>query len=651
MESQSPVSSDVRLRAVLDAAPSGMLMSDADGRIVLANAEAESLFGHARGELVGRMIDELAPERLRAEQREKRAALLAEPARAGEARGETRGVRRDGSEIPVEIALRIVAAHGATFVLSSITDIRNRKHADERFEIAVESSPNGMLMIDGDGRIVLVNREIERMFGYSRTELLGQPIELLVPERFRGAHIGDRTKFLKEPQTRSMGAGRDLHGVRKDGTEIPLEIGLNPIQTDEGMFVLGSVLDISARKRAEDERLRLEEQLRHAQKMEAVGRLASGIAHDFNNVLMGIMSCGALVKHTLAPDHPASSIIDDMCNAAERGATLSRDLLNFSRRRPADAVSSQLNDVVRVAERMLRQMIGEDIALVVELCPSGGPIIGNPTHLEHILLNLAVNARDAMPKGGRLRIATRDVELAQPLQTRGRVLEPGAYIALTVEDSGTGMLPATRERLFEPFFTTKDIGTGTGLGLYTVYSITQQLGGGIDVESEIGVGSRFTLHFPLREGLRPVMPLASPTKLTSTNGAGARILIVEDERLIRMALGRMLSQMGYDVLEAANAAKALHVASANKIDLVLSDMVLPDANGAELVRTLRAGQPALKVLFMSAYPNDLLVQQGRIPAGTTSLQKPFDEETLAHAVRNALAESRATADQAAADRA
>jgi len=625
-------------------------MSDADGRIVLANAEAESLFGYACGELVGRTIDALVPERLREEEREKRAAFLADPAGDGGARRESHGARLDGTEIPLEITLRVVAAHDQTFLLSSIVDIRSRKRADERFQIAVESSPNGMVMIDGEGRIVLVNREIERMFGYSRTELLGQLIELLVPDRFRGTHAGDRAAFLHHPQARAMGAGRDLHGVRKDGTEIPLEIGLNPITTDEGVFVLGSVLDISARKRAEDERLRLEEQLRHAQKMEAVGRLASGIAHDFNNVLMGIMSCGTLVKHTLATDHPANPIIDDMCSAAERGATLSRDLLNFSRRRPADAVPSQLNEVVRVAERMLRQMIGEDIALVVELCPSGGAIVGNPTHLEHILLNLAVNARDAMPKGGKLRIATRDVQLMQPLQTRGRVLEPGPYVSLTVEDSGTGMPPATRERLFEPFFTTKEIGTGTGLGLYTVYSITQQLGGGIDVESEVGVGTRFILHFPSREGLRLAKPLPTATQSTSTSAASARILIVEDERLIRISLGRMLSQMGYEVLEASTAAKALNVASTNKIDLVLSDMVLPDASGAELARSLRAGQPALKVLFMSAYPNDLLIQQGRIPPGTTSLQKPFDEETLARAVRSACAETRATADQAAGDR-
>ena len=645
MDPHSPVDTDVRLHAILDAAPCGIVMSRADGRIVLANAEAESLFGYARGELDERTIDTLVPERLRAEERGKRALLLADPARAS-ARSESHGLRKDGAEIALDIAQRVVVARDETFVVSSIADVRAREHADERFQIAVESSPNGMVMIDGEGRIVLVNREIERMFGYSRTELLGQGIELLVPERFRAAHSVDRTAFLKHPQARAMGAGRDLHGVRKDGTEIPLEIGLNPIKTDEGVFVLGSVLDISARKRAEDERLRLEEQLRHAQKMEAVGRLASGIAHDFNNVLMGIMSCGALAKHTLNADHPADPIIDDMCSAAERGATLSRDLLNFSRRKPADAVPSQLNDVVRVAERMLRQMIGEDIALVVELCPSGGPIVGNPTHLEHILLNLAVNARDAMPKGGKLRIMTRDVQLTQPLQTRGRVLEPGAYIALTVEDSGIGMPPATRERVFEPFFTTKDIGTGTGLGLYTVYSITQQLGGGIDVESEVGAGTRFILYFPVREGLRPAKPLASTARSASAVGASARILIVEDERLIRISLGRMLSQMGYEVLEAANAAKALSVASANAIDLVLSDMVLPDANGAELARSLRAGQPALKVLFMSAYPNDLLIQQGRIAPGTASLQKPFDEETLAHAVREALAEKRATAEQA-----
>jgi PAS domain S-box-containing protein len=547
-------------------------------------------------------------------------------------------LRKDGTQVPLEIGLTPVVTDEGMFVLSTIVDISARKRAEGRFRIAVESSPNGMVMIDRDGKIVLVNREIERMFGWSRAELLGHTIDMLVPERFRADHPADRKAFFEKPQARSMGMGRDLFGVRKDGTEIPLEIGLNPIETDEGLFVLGSVVDISARKRAEQDHQRLEDQLRQAQKMEAIGLLASCIAHDYNNVLMWIIGCGELVKHALPPGHAALPIIVDMCSAAERGASLTRDLLNFSRKTPVETKPAELNAVVRVAERMLRQMIGEDIALVVELCPSGGPLLGNPTHLEHILLNLAVNSRDAMPKGGRLLISTCDVELAEPKPTRGRVLPAGSYVTLSVEDAGVGMDAETLERLVEPFFTTKEVGPGTGLGLYTVYSIVDQLQGGIEVESSPGKGTRFTIYFPRLPTLLDAISRVAPVTSKPEKHVSACILVVEDERLIRSTIRQLLSRMGYQVLVAEDGATAIASARGFKgnIDLLLSDMVLTDTSGAEIAKVIQQERPGIQVLFMSAYPADLLVQQGRIAPGTATLEKPFDEETLARAVANAL---------------
>jgi PAS domain S-box-containing protein len=638
-----PVSGvELQLRAAIDAAPSGILMTDARGFIVLANRQIESMFGYSREELLGRSVELLLPEELRERHLQDRAAFVSDPSvRVMGAGRELYGLRKDGTQIPLEIGLTPVVTSEGMFVVSAIVDISARKRAEARFRTAVESSPSGMLMIDREGHIVLVNKEIERMFGYPRSELLNQPVEILVPSRFRDAHPLNRSKFFASPKTRAMGIGRDLFGVRKDGTEIPVEIGLNPIVTEEGLFVLGTVLDIAARKLAEQEHRRLEGQLHHAQKMEAVGRLASGIAHDFNNVLMGIISCGGLLKRSLPSDHPGHSLVDDMCNAAQRGATLSRDLLNFSRRKPADAVPSELNAVVLVAQRMLRQMIGEDIELEVDLCPSGGPILGNPTHLEHILLNLSVNARDAMPNGGTLRISTRELESRDGLTTRGRALPPGSYVALDIEDSGTGMDAVTRERLFEPFFTTKELGSGTGLGLFTVYSIVDQLGGGIDVVSQPGRGTRFTIYFPR---LNDPVAKATDTIAPVPDQAGeeaARILVVEDERLIRTTIHQMLTRLGYDVLVAESAGRALAVAEScpGNLDLLLSDMVLPDASGAELARTLAKLRPTMKVLFMSAYPTELLVAQGRIKAGTRSLEKPFDETMLVAAVREMLSSS------------
>lgn len=638
-----PSAIELQLRAVIDSAPSGLLMTDAAGRIVLVNRQVEGMFGYAREELLGRPVEMLIPSRFRPTHPDQRATFLAEPRVRAMGHGrELHGLRSDGTEVPLEIGLTPLATDQGMLVLATVVDISARRRAEERFRIAVESSPSGMLMIDRDGRLVLVNREIERMFGYTREEILGQSIELLVPEPARTAHPAHRLAFYAHPDRRSMGDGRDLFGVRKDGTRIPLEIGLNPIETDEGLFVLGSVVDISGRTAAEQERRRLEEELRQAQKMEAIGRLASGIAHDFNNLLMGIIGCGGLIKRSLADDHSAHPLVDDLCAAAKRGASLTRDLLDFSRRnKPSDLVPTQLNAVVQVAERMLRQVIGEDIHLEVDLCESGGSLRGNPTHLEHVLVNLIVNARDAMPHGGRLRVVTRDVELAQPLATRGRVLPPASYVVLEVSDTGTGMDPATQERLFEPFFTTKEPSRGTGLGLYTVYTIVEQLGGGIDFESGLGQGTRFTIHFPRDMSLTRAVPAprAPLHALTSNVARGApRILVVEDERLIRTTLRHLLSAHGYEILVAENAQQALELArdSVGPIDLLLSDVVLPDGSGPELAKILASEGRTPRSLFMSAYPTALLVQQGRVLPGTRTLEKPFDEHVLYEAVRAAL---------------
>ncbi len=639
MTSQPLSAVELRFRAVIDAAPSGLLVVDAQGRIVLANRQIERMFGYAREELLGSPIEMLVPERFAAAHVLQREDFVkgarTRPMGAGK---ELFGLRKDRVEIPLDIGLTPIEAGEGLYVLAAIVDISARKRAEDRFRVAVESSPNGMLMIAQDGRIVLVNREIERMFGYSRDELLGQPVEILVPPGSKLLHPAQRDAYFDAPQARAMGIGRELSGSRKDGTQIPVEIGLNPIMTEDGVFVLGSVVDISARKRAELEHRQLEEQLRQAQKMEAIGRLASGIAHDFNNVLAGIIACGELAKHELPPGSPAYSMVQDMCGAAERGASLSRDLLNFSRRKPVEAVPSELNSIVRVAERMLRKMIGEDIVLTVELCESGGPILGNPTHLEHILLNLVVNARDAMPEGGRLRIATRDLELHAPLATRGRTLPAGSYVSLEVEDSGIGMNATTKERLFEPFFTTKDIGTGTGLGLYTVYSIIDQLHGGVEVRSEPAKGALFAIHIPRLPASSGQVKTVSGRQWSAAAAPSARILLVEDERLIRTTLQQLLVRQGYHVVAAENVAGAIAATRdlQEPLDLLLTDMVLPDSSGAELAKALQQERPGLKVLYMSAYPADLLVQQGRIKPGTRTLEKPFDEQALVLAIQTTL---------------
>jgi PAS domain S-box-containing protein len=540
--------------------------------------------------------------------------------------------------VPIEVGLTPVVTSDGVFVVSTIVDVSERRLADERFKLTVESSPSGMLMIDRGGRVVLVNREIERMFGYTREELIGQPVDVLVPQRYREAHPGHRAAFFADPQRRPMGASRDLHGVRKDGVEFPVEIGLNPIETSEGLFVLSSVVDISARRETERERRMFEEQQRQAQKMEAVGRLASGIAHDFKNLLAGILGCSGLALRAVENGGDPSELLREIKSAAERGAAVSRQLLDFGRERTQRNTPFALNIAVRATERMLRMLIGEDLVLSVQLSPASEIVVGDRTHVEQVLTNLALNARDAMPDGGELRVVTRGVELPRGLRVRGIVLPAGRYACLEVTDAGTGMDAATQQRLFEPFFTTKDPDKGTGLGLYTAYGIVRQMGGAIDVVSAPGRGSSFTVYFPCADESAPDDDGPSEARAAADRGGGETLLVVEDERLIRATLAKILRQHGYVVLVASDPQEALAVARAHagSIDLLLTDVVMPGSSGVELARALSESRPRLKVVFMSAFPPDLLVREHRIPPSTQALEKPFEDAALLAAIRAAL---------------
>ena len=614
-------------------------MVDDVGRIVLVNREIERLFGYSREELLGRPVEMLVPERLRAGHPSQRKLFVENPrVRAMAAGSRLHGRRKDGVEIPLEIGLTPLVTDEGMFILSTVVDLSPRLAAEERFRLAVESAPSGMLMIDGAGKMVLVNQEIERMFGWSREQLLGRQIEMLVPERFRARHPAERARFFEAPSRRSMGVGRELFGLRSDGQEFPVEIGLNPIEAPGGTLVLASIVDISIRMAAEHERKRLEDQFRQAQKMEAIGQLAGGIAHDFNNLLMGIIGCGELAQRSLPDGHHARELLREMCGAAERGATLTRDLLDYSRKRPQSSTPTEVNAVVRVAERMLRQIIGEDIRVGVSLSDDPTYVQANPTHLEHVLLNLAVNARDAMPRGGQLTISTSRARLPDPLETRVRTLEPGEYVVLQVDDTGSGMDEDTLRRIFEPFFTTKPVGEGTGLGLHTVFTLVDHLRGGIEVESRLGHGSVFRVFLP---ALRTDPPAQHESARSARRVSGrhtATILVLEDERLIRATLKQLLTNLGHHVLAAESVAQALELSRRHggPIELLLSDMVLSDGSGSEVAARLRQVRPEVRVLFMSAYPADMLRSQGRLGPHDRALEKPFDSIALEVAVSEVL---------------
>ena len=390
------------------------------------------------------------------------------------------------------------------------------------------------------------------------------------------------------------------------------------------------------RKRAEEALRQSEKQFRQSQKMEAVGRLAGGIAHDFNNLLTVIMGYSQVLLTELGPQHPLRGKIEETLKAGERAATLIRQLLTFSSKQSLDPKVLSLNTAVTSLENLLRRLIGEDIQLVSQLDQTNGRLRADQAQLEQILVNLVVNARDAMPKGGTLTIETAQVELTRSPVYHLTPLPPGPYVRLSVSDTGCGMDRKTQSHIFEPFFTTKEEGKGTGLGLSTVFGIVTQCGGAIDVTSRVGHGTRFDLYFPSIESdiltTAPTQPLGQPQRGTET------ILLVEDEPSVRTLVRDELRKLGYQVVEAKNGIEACLLATqqAGSLQLLLTDVVMPGMGGRELAQHLSVIKPDLRTLFISGYMDDIGIMAGQEEGTSSFLQKPFTPEVLARAVRNLL---------------
>jgi len=636
MSPESGRTVELRLRAAVESSPSGLLMIDADGHIVLLNREIERLFDYSREELLGRSVDLLVPDRFRAGHDGFRTLFLADPkVRSMGAGRELYGRRRDGSEVPVEIGLTPVVTDEGMFVLSSIVDISARKRAEERFRVAVESSPNGMVMIDREGRIVLVNREVERMFGFARDELIGATIELLVPERFRARHPEHRAAFYQDPTTRSMGAGRDLFGLRKDGTEIPVEIGLNPIETDEGVLVLGSIVDISARKRAEQERIGLEEDLRHSQKMEAVGTLAGGVAHDFNNVLGAILGYAELAREDVLRGSAAERDLQELLKSVERGRQLVQRILTFSRRQETTRRPLAVGPTLQEAVTLLRAALPASIDILLTIHPSTPRVYGDTTSLHQVLTNLATNAAHAMPNGGVLEVRAEPFYARDSFARAHPEVREGSYAKVVVRDNGTGMDKTTLERAFEPFYTTKQPGSGTGLGLAMVHAIIRDHQGLVELSSEVGVGTEARFFLPALEG-DPEEEAARPRE--TPRGKGERVLYVDDEPSLARIGERRLTELGYLVTAVTDSAVALEafLADPGAFDLVVTDYSMPKLTGVELARRINARGHRVPVLLLTGFVEDLPERTFREAGIVRALTKPVARRDLALALRELL---------------
>jgi len=529
---------------------------------------------------------------------------------------------------------------GALSTARDITDQRGMEAALSQSQETVlalfENAAQAILWIDASGKILAFNAMAERIFGYPREEIVGRSLEVLMPEKIAGNHEQHRRHYFESPRSRPMGLGMDLVARRKDGSEFPVEISLSHVPTANGTVAVAFVNDVSERRRSESERQKLERTLEHATKMEAVGRLAGGIAHDFNNLLTALSGFAEVVLDELPEHHPLHEGAKETLKTCQRSTALVRRLLAVSRRQMLQPEVIDLNPKVAEIEKMLRSVLGEDIELVVKLQPELGFVRADQSQIEQVVLNLVVNARDAMPRGGRLVIQTASVDVDEAFVDQHLSLKSGPYVLVSVSDTGSGMDPETLKHIYEPFFTTKERGKGTGLGLATVYGIVSQSEGKIWAYSEPGQGTTFRIYLPriTRSGESEAASAASEP----ASRGSETVLVVEDENTVRLVAVGCLKKAGYEVLEASNGEEALRVAWAHEgpIHLVLTDVLMPGIHGPELVRRLEESRPAIRALYMSGHADDALLHHGILEGGLSFLEKPFTRNELAKKVREVL---------------
>src|SRR5579872_1628874 len=636
---------------VLEALPDAVVAVDHHGTIVQVNSLARELFGYDPGELIGQKVELLVPESYRGKHHHHREHYAEAPkTRRMGAELELYGRRRNGSQFPVEISLSPVSTARGTFVLSAIRDISDRKRIAEelrrvneelhrrtteqlgeyrsRLASIIDSSEDAILSKDLKGIITSWNRGAENIYGYTSEEIVGKNISLLTPP--------DRPDEISEI-LRKIARGESIEhyeSVRltKDRRLLNVSISVSPLHDAAGKIVGASAIarDITSQKRAED-------QLRQAQKMEAIGRLAGGVAHDFNNVLAIINACREFLRDRIDSSGEASVYVNNIKKATERGALLTKQLLAFSRSSAVQPRILDLNERLKDISKLLRPLMGDDVEILVASKSPAAIVEADPGQLDQIVVNLAVNARDAMPRGGKFILETGTVRFEEDFAHRHQTMPAGKYVQLTASDTGFGMDEATMSRIFEPFFTTKEVGKGTGLGLATVYGIVKQSAGHILVYSEPGHGTTFKIYLPnadhkVGNGSKAEAETVGPKR------EGTTILLVEDDEIMRGLTRQLLQEHGYTVFEANDGKSALEWVQSyqGQIDLLLTDVVMRRMSGPELVDRLNTTHPALKVVYMSGYTGELMAERDVLKRGITLLEKPFTRTTLLNTIHTTL---------------
>jgi two-component system cell cycle sensor histidine kinase/response regulator CckA len=636
---QSVIESEERFRAFAEASLEGIAFTR-QGLVIDASPRVATILGYeAPGELIGRSVsDFVAPEDLE---------LVRSHQEAGDEHGyEHRALRKDGTTLYVEATGRQVTFRGEPCRMVALRDVTERRRTDsllrqrdETIRAIVESSRDWIWAIDSSGAHTYCNPAVESILGYSPAELAGRStFELLHPD---DRELVER-KLPEWVSSKTGWRGLLLRWRHKDGGYRHLESSGVPILNEAGDLAgfRGVDRDVTDRMGLVEEKEKLLAQLRQAQKMEAVGQLAGGIAHDFNNILTAILANAELVERSLRRDPPpyaaALDSIVEIEASARRAASLTGQLLTFSRRRVSKPQVLDLNAVLGDLHSMLRRLITESIQLRLVTARGAGPVYVDPAQLQQVIMNLVVNASDAMPEGGVLTLETSCLELGAA-DVAGKIdVVPGRYSVLSVTDTGHGMDRKTLQRIFEPFFTTKGIGKGTGLGLATAYGIVRQAGGYIAVYSEPGVGTTFRVHLPVTA--RP-LDVSGSARQTAAPPSGTEVILVcEDESTVRKLTVTMLTQAGYSVIEAADGRDALRAASASPegIELLVTDVIMPEMDGRALSQALTARIPSLKTLFCSGYTADVISHHGVLDPRAEFLEKPFTRRQLLDRVRRIL---------------
>lgn len=540
----------------------------------------------------------------------------------------------EGELLEIPVLLIMAAFYGVS--ADTVRRLRHKaselvQESERTFRNLVEATRDAIIQADSQGNMVWWNKSAQILFGYGEREMLGLPLTRLMPEQFRDAHLKGLEQFARTGEGTLLGRTIELDGLKKDGTEFPFELSLVAHRSEGTIRFSGILRDLSERRRMDAISRQREGELRQKQKMEVIGRLAAEVAHDFGQILQVIMGSIQLLLKGRSPDDPIFKRGEDIRKAAERGEAITHRLLVFSRKQPLHPRRLDLNRFITDQIPMIKNLLGPNIRLITNLAEDLGSVMVDQVQLDQVVMNVVVNGRDAMPDGGTLAIETRNVE--RPSNGQGG--PTGSFVVLTVSDTGVGMDEAVRASCFEPFFTTKAVGRGTGLGLATAYGILEQSGGTIEVASEPGKGTTFSMYLPRRSSPAQAETATQPVEMPR---GSETILLVDDDRDVRMLVQEVLSEQGYTVLEVGSAENALFLAEQHpgQIHLLLTDVVMPQMNGRQLAERLAFMRPEIKTLYISGYSGEILASHGLDGSAALCIPKPFSVETLALKVRQAL---------------